>query len=174
MNVGEGAAFLLLERDGDAPLRFLGIGESSDAFHMSAPHPEGAGARLAMERALAAAGVAPEEVDHVNAHGTGTKSNDAAEAIAIAGLFGDRVPVSSTKGYTGHMLGAAGATEAVLTLACLEHGFVPASAGAEPVDPEVRARIAVRRIDAPLRVALSNSFAFGGSNAALVLGRSDA
>ncbi len=170
ISIGEGAAFALLERHGDGPVLLLGVGESEDAYHMSAPHPEGLGARLAMEAALAQAGLSGPDVDHVNAHGTGTPANDVVEAQAIGAVVGDVTPVASTKGYTGHMLGAAGATEAVLAALSIQHGFVPASLGGHPLDPGVT--ISVTRTGAPRRVrtVLSNSFGFGGSNACLVLG----
>jgi 3-oxoacyl-[acyl-carrier-protein] synthase I len=170
ISIGEGGALALVEREGEGPVRLLGVGESSDAYHMSHPHPEGLGARLAMEGALAQAGVLAAEVDHVNAHGTGTPANDVIEAQAISAVLGDAVPVSSTKGYTGHTLGAAGATEAVIAALCLEHGFLPASLGAEPLDPAVRASICTAGAVRPVRTVLSNSFAFGGSNVSLLLG----
>lgn len=169
MNVGEGAAYLLLEREGDGP-RVLGVGESSDSFHMSAPDPEGVGAKLAMERALAQAGLQPADVDHVNAHGTGTARNDTAEAKAIHALLGSDVPVVSTKGYTGHTLGAGGATEAVFSLISLEQGWIPASVGANPVDPEISIHVVARKIEKKLRTVLSNSFAFGGNNVSVLFG----
>jgi 3-oxoacyl-[acyl-carrier-protein] synthase-1 len=170
LSIGEGAGFALLEREGDGPVQLLGVGESNDAYHMSAPHPEGLGARLAMEEALAQAGISGREVDHVNAHGTATPANDVIEARAIAAVVGTEVPVASTKGYTGHLLGAAGAVEAIVSALCIEHGFVPASLGAEPVDPEVPVQIARTGASRAVRTVLSNSFGFGGSNASLVLG----
>jgi 3-oxoacyl-[acyl-carrier-protein] synthase I len=169
MNVGEGAAYLLIERDGDGP-RVLGVGESSDAFHMSAPDPEGNGARLAMERALAQAGLEAADVDHVNAHGTGTARNDTAEAKAIHSLFGSEIPVVSTKGYTGHTLGAGGATEAVFSLIALEQGWIPVSLGGDPRDPEISINVVAEKIDKKLRTVLSNSFAFGGNNVSVLFG----
>jgi len=171
INVGEGAALALLERSGRGP-RLLGVGESADAHHMSSPDPSGHGARLAMERALADAGVAADEVDHVNAHGTGTRLNDAMEAEALRAVLGagTRALTVSTKGYTGHMLGAAGATEAVFVLDALATGRVPASLGAEPVDPALPLEVCTAPVRGELRVALSNSFAFGGSNVSLVFG----
>ena len=170
ISIGEGAAFLLLERAGDGPVRLLGVGESNDAHHMSAPHPEGLGARLAMEGALAQAGLPGSAVEHVNAHGTGTPANDVIEARAIAGVVGEAVPVVSTKGYTGHLLGAAGATEAVFAALSIEHGFVPASLGAEPLDPQVTVSISAAGSARRVRTVMSNSFGFGGSNVCLILG----
>jgi 3-oxoacyl-[acyl-carrier-protein] synthase-1 len=169
-NIGEGGALLLLERDSDAPLAWLeGVGESSDAYHVSAPHPEGLGARLAMERALAEARCAPADIHHINAHGTGTKANDVVESKAIAELFGREVPVVSTKGYIGHTLGAAGACEAVFALLTLVHGWVPPSVGADPLDPKVEVHVPTARIDGTYRRVLSNSFAFGGNNISVLL-----
>jgi 3-oxoacyl-[acyl-carrier-protein] synthase-1 len=170
ISIGEGAAFALVERAGDGPVRLLGVGESSDAHHMSHPHPEGIGARLAMEEALAQAGLSGAEVDHVNAHGTGTPANDVAEARAISAVVGDAVPVASTKCYTGHLLGAAGATEAVIGALCIVHGLVPGSLGAAPIDPLVTAAICTAARAQRVRTVLSNSFAFGGSNVSVLLG----
>lgn len=172
MNVGEGAAFMLVEREGEARATLLGVGETSDAYHMSSPDPEGAGALAAMNDALAQGGLDPSAIDHVNAHGTGTAYNDAAEAKAIYALFGDRVPVASTKGYTGHTLGACGALEAIFAIASIERGFVPASVGAHPSDPAIRLSLPEARVDRPVRHVLSNSFAFGGNNCSVLLGGS--
>jgi len=170
INIGEGAAFALVERSGEGP-RLLGAGESADAHHMSAPDPEGRGAQLAMQRALEDAGVAASEIGHVNAHGTGTRLNDAMEARAIRSVCGAADPiVVSTKGYVGHTLGAAGATEAVFALEALQGGWTPASVGCEPLDPEIELDIPAESRDVDLRLVLSNSFAFGGSNVSLVFG----
>lgn len=170
--IGEGAAFLLLEREGEGPARLLGVGESCDAHHMSHPHPDGLGAEAAMSGALAQAGLAPADVDHVNAHGTATPLNDAAESKAIARLLGPAVPVVSTKGYTGHMLGAAGATEAVFAVVALEQAWIPASLNADPLDPAVGVNVNRERRALRLRTVLSNSFAFGGSNVSVLFGAS--
>ena len=137
INIGEGAAYLLLEREGDAAVRLLGVGESSDAHHMSAPDPTGEGARTAMAAALAQAGLPPGEVDYINAHSPGTRLNDLSEGLAVTSLFGGRVPVASTKGYTGHLLGAGGATEAVFAIVAIEQGWIPRSVGADPVDADL-------------------------------------
>jgi 3-oxoacyl-[acyl-carrier-protein] synthase-1 len=170
ISIGEGGALLLLEREGDGPARLLGIGETSDAHHMTAPHPEGLGAIAAMTQALEGAGLSAKDVDHVNAHGTATQLNDAAESLAIANLLGTEVPVVSTKGYTGHMLGAAGATEAVFSIFAIEHGWIPASLGADPIDPAIRVHVNRARREQRSRVVLSNSFAFGGNNACVAFG----
>jgi len=172
MNIGEGGALLLVERQGDARALLLGVGESSDAHHMSSPHPEGLGARMAMQAALDQAGLDAGGIDYVNAHGTGTQLNDAAEAEAIGSLFGDRVPVSSTKGFTGHMLGAAGATELVIAILAIENGWIPANLGAAPVDPTIPIRINTKWTDHRCRAVMSTSFGFGGSNCAVVVGAS--
>jgi 3-oxoacyl-[acyl-carrier-protein] synthase-1 len=175
ISIGEGSAFILLERAGtSAPadaLWLLGVGESSDAYHMSSPHPEGRGARMAMQAALDTAGLAPDAIDYVNLHGTGTPSNDAAEDHAVHGLFGDRVPVNSTKGMTGHALGAAGAVEAIVSMLAIDAGIVPGSPGTQVLDPALRARYEVQGQERTIDRVLSNSFGFGGSNCSLVFGR---
>jgi 3-oxoacyl-[acyl-carrier-protein] synthase I len=170
MNIGEGGAFVLLEREGDGPARLLGVGETSDAYHQSTPDPEGRGAVTSMRMALAQGGVDPSEVGLVNAHGTGTMKNDVSEAGAIEAVFGTDTPVVSTKGYTGHTLGACGAVEAIFSIMSIEHGFIPASAGAHPLDPEVRVRVLTERLDGPVRAAVSNAFAFGGNNCSVLFG----
>jgi len=170
INIGEGGALLLLERSGEALAHLLGVGESSDAHRMTSPHPEGIGARLAMTRALAEAGMTVDQVDYINAHGTGTAQNDAAEATAICDLFADRVPVVSTKAFTGHTLGAAGAIEAVFACLSLAHRFVPASLGADPLSPEIHIQVNHKARDLACRTVLSNSFGFGGSNCSVLLG----
>ncbi|MGD8429777.1 MAG: beta-ketoacyl-[acyl-carrier-protein] synthase II, partial [Ectothiorhodospiraceae bacterium] len=133
---------------------------------------EGLGARLAMERALARAQCAPEAVDYVNLHGTATPINDAVEDRAVHGVFGGDTPCSSTKGWTGHLLGAAGMVEALFTGLCLRGQFIPGSLNTRSVDPSFRSRVATENRDAALRVAMSNSFGFGGNNCSVVLGRS--
>jgi 3-oxoacyl-[acyl-carrier-protein] synthase-1 len=175
LSIGEAAAFILLQRpadslDADAVL-LLGAGESSDAHHMSAPHPEGLGARMAMEAALKAAGLQPADIDYINLHGTATPSNDAAEGRAVATLFGNEVPCSSTKGATGHTLGAAGGLEAIISALALQHGFLPGGVNTRCVDPDIPIQyLTANRERAPRRV-LSNSFGFGGTNCSLILGR---
>ena len=173
ISIGEAAAFCLLERNGGGTdaIHLLGTGESCDAHHMSAPHPEGLGARLAMEAALASAGIGPGDIDYVNLHGTGTPSNDASEDQAVVGLLGERVPVSSTKGMTGHTLGAAGAVEALIAVIALQEGYIPGSPGTLAIDPKLRANYQASGRVAPLARTLSNSFGFGGSNCSLVFGR---
>jgi 3-oxoacyl-[acyl-carrier-protein] synthase-1 len=173
ISIGEAAAYVLLEpahdrRDG---LALLGYGESSDAHHMSTPHPQGLGAVRAMRAALEMSGIAAQEVDYLNLHGTGTRNNDAAEDAAVGAVFGDRITCSATKGGTGHTLGAAGAVEAVITLLALRHGFVPGTANTRNSDPQFALRLQLRSQARPLARAMSNSFGFGGSNCSLLFGR---
>jgi 3-oxoacyl-[acyl-carrier-protein] synthase-1 len=175
ISIGEAAALILLERgDGDRPAStwLLGCGESCDAYHMSAPHPEGAGARAAMQAALHSAGLEADDIDYVNLHGTGTPSNDAAEDKAIEALFGREVPCSSTKGMTGHTLGAAGGIEAIVCALALEAGLIPGSPGTRQVDATLNARYELTPRRGALATSLSNSFGFGGTNCSLVFGRS--
>jgi len=169
INLGEAAGFALLERDATGP-RLLGHGESSDAYHMSAPHPEGAGARAAITRALESAGVAASEVDYINLHGTATPKNDEIEGRVVAELFPATTRASSTKGWTGHTLGAAGIVEAVISLLALEHAFAPGTLNTTEVDPVCGARVCLENQERPIRRALSNSFGFGGSNCSLLFG----
>jgi 3-oxoacyl-[acyl-carrier-protein] synthase-1 len=174
LSLGEGAAFALLERDADqAQAWLLGAGESSDGHHMSSPHPEGLGAAAAMRGALADAGLRPDQVGYLNLHGTGTPGNDAAEDGAVCAVFGTALPCSSTKGHTGHTLGAAGGVEAVIAMLALQHGFMPGGLNLAQPDPALHAAY-LRQPREPgpgrLRVAASNSFGFGGSNACLVFG----
>jgi 3-oxoacyl-[acyl-carrier-protein] synthase I len=175
ISIGEGAGFALLEtasaEDGAEAIQLLGTGESSDAHHMSTPHPDGLGARLAMEGALASSSLKPADIDYINLHGTATRTNDASEDKAVVGLFGDRTPCSSTKGATGHLLGAAGIAEAVVCILALREGFMPGSANTEQVDPAVRAHYLVDSLAQAPRRVMSNSFGFGGSNCSLILGR---
>jgi 3-oxoacyl-[acyl-carrier-protein] synthase-1 len=152
-------------------LLLLGIGESSDAYHMSSPHPEGLGARMAMEQALKSAGLAPEAIDYVNLHGTATPSNDAAEGKAVRALFGAATPCSSTKGATGHTLGAAGGLEAVISLLALRDGLLPAGLNTAQLDPDIDVHYLLENREQPVRHVISNSFGFGGTNCSLVLGR---
>lgn len=148
----------------------MGVGESLDGYQMSAPHPEGLGARESMVRALARARIEPGDVGFVLAHGTGTPQNDAVECRAIDHVFGTAVPVASTKAMTGHALGAAGAIGAALAMITLEHGWLPPSLGADPPDPALRVDIVRAGRTSHPSVVLSNSFGFGGSNVSVLLG----
>jgi len=175
ISIGEAAAFALLTRAPAQPdpssLLLLGTGESSDAHHMSAPHPQGLGAQLAMEAALHAAGLQPDQIDYLNLHGTATPSNDAAEDQAVRAVFGARTPpASSTKGHTGHTLGAAGGLEAVIGALALRHQIAPGGCHTQAVDPALHTDYLLDNRASPLRTVLSNSFGFGGSNSCLILG----
>ena len=169
LSLGEAGGFALLERAGDSPgLSLRGYGESSDAHHMSAPHPEGLGARLAMDDALARAGVAPADIGYLNLHGTATPANDTIEAQAVATLFPDTLHASSTKGWTGHTLGAAGIVESVMALLALEHGVLPGILNSEDRDPACGPQIRFDNQERGIRYAMNNSFGFGGNNCSLV------
>ena len=175
INLGEAAGYALIERDGPATApKLLGWGESSDAHHMSTPHPEGLGARLAIEGALARANRHVESVDYINMHGTASQKNDEVEAGLIARMFPSRTLVSSTKGWTGHTLGAAGIVEAVISLLALETGLVPGCLNAETLDPVCGPQVQINNQQAKVQTVLSNSFGFGGNNAALLFGAGSA
>jgi 3-oxoacyl-[acyl-carrier-protein] synthase II len=177
--IGEGAAILVLERLEDAQARgakiygeVIGYGSSADAYHMAAPAMDGTGAAQAMRMALSDAGLRPHDVDHINAHGTGTALNDVSETAAIKSVFGDhayKVAVSSTKSMTGHLMGAAGAIEAIACLKALETGLIPPTINYENPDPECDLDYVPNEArPADLRIAMSNSFGLGGHNACLI------
>jgi 3-oxoacyl-[acyl-carrier-protein] synthase-1 len=179
INIGEGGALFLMSRE-PAPVALCGWGESSDGHHMSAPDPAGRGARLAIAQALGRAGIEAGQIDYINLHGTGTRQNDAMEARVIHDMFGPDAPASSTKPFTGHALGAAGAIEAGLCWLAMQidnpEGRLPPHLWDGALDPDLPAIKLVAPgalLGRPLRWALSNSFAFGGSNAVLVLGRAE-
>ena len=173
MSVGEGAALLLLAADEPdrAIAEILGAGVSCDAYHPAAPHPEGEGALAAMRAALDDAGLTPADIDYVNLHGTGTRDNDAAEARALTALFDGKMPMlSSVKGASGHSLAAAGAIEAAISAICICEGVMPANTGCRAPDPALKLKPLLRPVRKRVDTVLSNSFGFGGNNAALVLG----
>lgn len=175
ISIGEAAGFAILEKPQRAaadalPYALQGYGESGDAHHMSSPDPHGRGAMLAMQAALHRAALSPEAVDYINLHGTGTPANDAAEDQGVCAVFGSATPCSSTKGWTGHTLGAAGMVEAGIALLCIEHGFMPQSLNTQRKDPALQANILLQARRAPVKRVMSNSFGFGGSNCALLLG----
>jgi 3-oxoacyl-[acyl-carrier-protein] synthase-1 len=174
ISIGEAAAFALLERLPENPdaksVLLYGIGESSDAYHMSAPHPEGLGAKGAMQAALTAAALEPDDIDYINLHGTGTPSNDRSESQAVTSLFGPTTPCSSTKGATGHTLGAAGALEAVISALCIQRGLMPGGVHTSRIDPTLTAHYIKDNRLSPVKRVLSNSFGFGGTNCSLILG----
>ena len=178
LNLGEGAAVMVLEsesvrqaRGKEARAFVLGYGSANDAHHLTAPSPEGKGLRRALEEAMVQAGLSARSVAFVNAHGTGTQDNDKLES-RIFSEFLPGVPFLSTKGFTGHALGAAGAIEAVFTVACLEQGRIPASAGFEQPDPALPSLPVARETAITGEAALSQSLAFGGHNGVLAFGRS--
>ena len=173
ISIGEAAGFALLERideAADAP-QLLGYGEASDAHHMSTPHPDGLGAELALRDALARAGLDAARVDYINLHGTASLKNDEVEATLVGRAFPVRTRASSTKGYTGHTLGAAGILEAAIALQAIEHGLIPGNLGGDTPDPICGAQFAWRNERQRVDVALSNSFGFGGNNACLAFAR---
>ncbi len=178
LNLGEGAGVLILEaettarRRGSAASLFIaGYGAACDAHHLTAPRPDGAGLETAIRESLAQAGIPAPEIAFVNAHGTATRDNDKVEGTVLARVFGGDIKVLSTKGYTGHTLGAAGALEAAFTALALRDGWIPASAGYETRDEEIPVGVVRERTPVSGRFALSTSLAFGGNNAALVIGR---
>ena len=174
ISIGEAAAFALLERVPDSlaadEVLLLGVGESSDAHHMSSPHPDGLGARMAMQDALAMAHLQPADIDYINLHGTATPGNDLAESKAVVALFGSGTPCSSTKGATGHALGAAGGLEAVICALALQHHLAPGGLNTRELDPQLPLNYLMDNREAPLRRVLSNSFGFGGTNCSLIFG----
>jgi len=177
MVLGEGAAVLALEewtaaedRGATIVAELKGYGISTDNHHLTQPNPSGVGPRIAMEQALRTAKVAPSEIDYINAHGTATRFNDAAEAKAIQDLFGSAPPVSSTKSMMGHSLGAAGAIEAVVCLLAIQHGLLPPNINFNKIDDDIDLDVVANEARfQPVRTVLSNSFGFGGTNASIVL-----
>ncbi|HAR44985.1 MAG: hypothetical protein A2X56_08420 [Nitrospirae bacterium GWC2_57_13] len=178
LNLGEGAGVVILEtaecaakRGASSDLFLAGYGSCADAYHLTAPHPEGLGLERSLAKAFAQAGIGPGDVGFVNAHGTATLENDAAEGKVLAKVFGPGIAVLSTKGFTGHTLGAAGGLEAVFTALGLREGRVPASAGFRNQDPLIPLAPVQKETPVSARFAVSTSLAFGGNNAALVIGR---
>jgi len=174
INLGEAAGFALLTKEELAPaaeFALLGYGESSDAYHMSHPHPEGKGALMAMEQALKRSGIPATEIDYINLHGTASKANDLIETYTLSQCFPTSTLASSTKGWTGHTLGAAGILESIITLESMLHGIVPGTLNCGEPDPEFRFPILKKNTKMLIRNAMSNSFGFGGNNAALIFGR---
>jgi 3-oxoacyl-[acyl-carrier-protein] synthase II len=180
LTLGEGAAVFVFESWERAVQRaarilgeFVSYGVSADAHHLTQPRPDGAGAVLATQRALQEGGVAIEEIDYINAHGTGTPLNDVVETRAIKTVFGPRayrIPVTSTKSMVGHCLGAAGAIEALASLLAIRHGFVPPTATLEEPDPECDLDYVPKASRSKiLRTVLSNSYGFGGNNTSLIV-----
>jgi len=169
LSIGEAGGFALLERaPRSGAVACLGVGETSDAHHMSQPRPDGAVAKLAMAAALGS--LPPERVSYINLHGTATPANDAAEDAAVSALFGAHVPCSSTKGWTGHTLGAAGIVEAALSLLVIEQGFMPRSLNTRELDPKLSAAVLLAARAGKVEYVLSNSFGFGGTNCSVLFG----
>jgi 3-oxoacyl-[acyl-carrier-protein] synthase I len=172
ISISEAAGFALLTREkpGSANVvAITGVGESSDAHHMSSPHPDGAGALASMQQALAMAGLLPRQIDYINLHGTATRSNDAAEGLAVSSLFGASVPCSSTKGHTGHALGAAGIVEAIFCAMAIENELLPAGVNTQEIDASLKVNYLLDNITIAPKAIISNSFGFGGSNCSLLL-----
>jgi len=176
INIGEACGYALVAKEGvlpDARLSLVGYGESADAYHMAHPHPDGKGAVIAIDRALERAGLAADAIDYVNLHGTATRANDRIEGRVLAQRFSERTKASSSKGWTGHALGAAGILESVITLEAMTHGVLPGTLNSEEADPEIEFPVITENVDLDVRYAMSNSFGFGGNNATLVFGHLD-
>ena len=177
ISLGEAAGFALVERVQDeagAPLRLLGYGEASDAHHMSTPHPEGLGAERALDEALARAGLTPDAIDYINMHGTASQKNDEVEGALVARRFPARTHASSTKGFMGHTLGAAGIVESVISLLAIERGLMPGTVNTNQLDAGFGPQIRLQPAQGEVRYALTNSFGFGGNNCSLVFGKAAA
>lgn len=172
LSIGEAAGFALIEnRNGsDEAVALLGYGESCDAYHLSHPHPMGAGAALAMQKAVHSANLGVKDIDYIQLHGTATKANDIVEDKAVHAVFGTNTPCSSTKGWTGHTLGAAGAVGVVLAGLCLTHGLLPGTLNTTTVDPGFSSYVLLENQKKAPNVILSNFFGFGGNNCSILLG----
>ncbi len=175
ISLGEGSGLLLLERPSDEYedcVHLLGYGESSDAYHMTAPHPEGAGAKAAMLEALGKSGLKAEAIEYLNLHATGTKMNDASEMRAVEQVFQQGIVCSGTKGITGHTLGAAGAIESIISLLVIEHAVLPGTVGLTNVDEAFRNPVLKASKPQQVSTVMSNNFGFGGNNTSLILRKS--
>lgn len=173
ISIGEGAGFVLLEREGarpEAPVlaRLTGYGVSSDGYHMSSPDPAARGAVIAMQDALKLANLAPGQIDYINLHGTGTLVNDAMEDQAVSAVFGKNVPCSSTKGWTGHTLGASGIIEAMISIGLMQSGLIPGCLNVTQLDPVFQSAVLTDNQNRPVRRVMSNAFGFGGTNCSLI------
>lgn len=174
ISIGEAGGFVLLEKSGTETggkrVALLGYGESCDAYHMGTPHPEGRGMAEAMRSALQKAALAPEAISYANLHGTATQANDQAEDRAALSVLGANIPCSSTKGWTGHTLGSAGITEAIISSVCLSEKFIPGSLNTQTLDPDIKCLIVLDNENVELDCVISNSFGFGGNNCSLIFG----
>jgi 3-oxoacyl-[acyl-carrier-protein] synthase-1 len=169
INIGEAAGFVLLEKSSNSSgIHLTGYGESSDAYHISSPHPEGVGGKMAMEYALSSAGIGAPDIDYVNLHGTATPSNDRSESRGLQSVFGSEVICSSTKGMTGHTLGAAGINEAIICTLALENSIIPANVNLNKIDDQLPIQVTTKSMKRTLNHVMSNSFGFGGSNCSLI------
>lgn len=175
ISIGEGSGFALLEKslaDSDpSDIRLVGVGESSDAYHMSSPHPAGLGAVMAMRRALESAGLTDCDIDYVHLHGTATRANDASEDKAVVVIFGKGKPCSSTKGWTGHGLGISGIMNAIVAMLCIQYNFMPGSLNTSRLDPSLQSGYLMETREDSVNRVMSNSFGFGGCNCSLIFGR---
>jgi 3-oxoacyl-[acyl-carrier-protein] synthase-1 len=173
ISIGEAAGLLVLEKnhaDNAGAMQVLSVGESSDAHHMSTPHPDGIGAALAMQNALQLAGLQPDRIDYLNLHATATKINDRVESKAVYRVFAGQVPCSGTKGITGHTLGAAGALETIIALQALQQQFMPVTYGLQKLDEDCQCQVLKEPVAKQnMKVAMSNSFGFGGNNASVIV-----
>lgn len=172
INIGAAAGFALMSRQASSADNFTlrGYGETSDGYHMTAPHPLGAGVERSMLQALESAGLNPSNIDYINSHGSGTLMNDITEDGAITRVFGEGMLVSSTKGYTGHTQGAAGITEAIILMLAMKDGFAPANVNTSQVDPQLRCHVPLSNLAKNIRFGLTNSMGFGGNNATIIFG----
>ncbi len=175
INLGEAAGYAILMRAQDceqeSSFRLSGYGESSDAYHMSHPHPDGLGAKLAIEQALAMAELDPQEIDYINLHGTSSRANDLIEGQLISSMFPETTQCSSTKGWMGHTLGAAGITEALIAVDAIHTGLIPGSMNLSQLDEQLDFSIQTDNVHRELRHVMSNSFGFGGNNCCLVFSK---
>jgi 3-oxoacyl-[acyl-carrier-protein] synthase-1 len=172
ISLGEAAGFALVSREpiSELPVSLLGYGESLDAYHMSSAHPEGLGARIAMQAAVDRSGLSFGEINYLNLHGTGTRVNDSVEGKICAELFDDTTFISGTKGWTGHTLGAAGISEAVISIDALQTGLVPGTLNLRERDRSIQLPILTENVEADIQNVMSNSFGFGGNNCSVVFG----
>jgi 3-oxoacyl-[acyl-carrier-protein] synthase I len=175
INLGEAAGFAILMRaeniDANTGIELSGYGESSDAYHMSHPHPEGSGAKLAIEQALSQSQLNPADINYINLHGTASKANDHIEGNLVGQLFPATTLMSSTKGWTGHTLGAAGILESIIAMDALMTGQVPGNLHLQNIDPQIHIQVSAKNSQAKLQHVMSNSFGFGGNNACLIFSR---
>jgi 3-oxoacyl-[acyl-carrier-protein] synthase-1 len=172
INIGEAAGFILLEpaTAGHGKVKFKGYGESSDAYHMSTPHPKGDGAVIAINDAMTRASLDASEIEYVNLHGTATRNNDQAEARSLFRVFGDKVVCSSTKGFTGHTLGAAGITESIISILALEQNILPGNLNMQAWDETLRIKPLEVTTKRSVENVMTNNFGFGGNNCSLIFG----